>query len=87
MIFVLLVALTVFEVVLLVAVLAIYLVLVDRGLKAISKTLGKVTFGVRAVNTQTATIGPSVLRINSTLRDINTALGPLAEKAGRAARQ
>lgn len=83
---VLLVALSVVEILLVVAVLAIYLVLIDRRLESISTCLGKVAFGVRAVNTQTASIGPSVLRINRTLRGINEALGPIAEKAGRAAR-
>jgi hypothetical protein len=81
----LLVALTVFEIALVVAVLAIYLILVDKHLKVISTWLGKVAFGVRAVNTQTAPIGPSVLRINKTLREIDGALGPIAEKADRVA--
>ena len=81
----LLVMLTVLEVALLVAVLAIYLISIERRLGSISKILGKVAFGVRAVNTQTATVGPSVTKLNSTLQEIETALGPLAEKARRAA--
>jgi hypothetical protein len=82
----LLVILTVLEVVILVAVLAIYLISVERRLGSISKILGKVAFGVRAVNTQTSTVGPSVTKLNSTLREIEAALGPLAEKAKRAVR-
>ena len=81
----LLVILTVLEVALLVAVLAIYLISIERRLGSISKILGKVAFGVRAVNTQTATVGPSVTKLNSTLQEIEGALGPLAEKARRAA--
>lgn len=81
----LLVTLTVIEIALVVAVLAIYLIVIDKHLKVISTWLGKVAFGVRAVNTQTASIGPSVIRINTTLREIDAALGPIAEKAERVA--
>ena len=76
-----LVILTVAEIILVVAVLATYLILVDRRLRVISSYLGKVAFGVRAVESQTAPIGPSVLRINTTLREIDGALGPVAERA------
>lgn len=81
----LLVILTVLEVAILVAVLAIYLIAIGRPLESITKVLGKVAFGVRAVDTQTSTVGPSVTKLNSTLREIEAALGPLAEKAKRAA--
>jgi hypothetical protein len=80
-----LVVLTVAEIVLVVVVLAAYLVVITRHLSVISQYLGKIAFGVRAVETQTGAIGPAVLRINGTLREIDTALGPLAEKARRAA--
>lgn len=80
-----LVILTVVEVVLVVAVLAVYLILLTRRLLTITRYLGKIAFGVRAVNSQTAPVGPSVLRINSSLKEIEDALGPLAEKARRAA--
>lgn len=80
-----LVILTVVEVAIVVGVLAAYLVLIDRRLRVISTYLGKLAFGVRAVETQTSPIGPSVLRINATLREIDAALGPIAEKAKRAA--
>lgn len=81
----LLVILTVVEVVVVVGVLAVYLIQITRLVRSISTTLGRVAFGVRAVNTQTAAIGPSVVRINTTLNEIEGALGPLAEKAKRAA--
>lgn len=81
----LLVTLTVIEIALVVVVLAVYLILIDQHLKVISTWLGKVAFGVRAVNSQTASIGPSVVRINTTLREIDEALGPIAQKAERVA--
>jgi hypothetical protein len=80
-----LVILTVVEVAIVVGVLAIYLILIDRHLRVISAYLGKLAFGVRAVETQTSPIGPSVLRINATLREIDATLGPIADKAKRAA--
>lgn len=80
-----LVILTVVEVAIVVGVLAIYLILIDRHLRVISAYLGKLAFGVRAVETQTSPIGPSVLFINATLREIDAALGPIADKAKRAA--
>jgi hypothetical protein len=80
-----LVILTVVEVAIVVGVLAIYLVLISTHLRVISAYLGKLSFGVRAVETQTSPIGPSVLRINATLREIDAALGPIADKAKRSA--
>lgn len=81
----LLVVLTVAEIVVVVLVLAVYVIAVTRELRSISTTLGKVAFGVRAVESQTGVIGPSVVRINKTLGEIEAALGPIAEKAERAA--
>lgn len=82
---ILLTAAAAFVFVLFAGVLATYLVLIDRRLRVISTYLGKVAFGVRAVETQTNPIGPSVLRINARLRDIDAALGSVAEKAKQAA--
>ncbi len=81
----LLVVLTVVEIAIVVLVLAAYVIALTRELRSISTTLGKVAFGVRAVESQTSPIGPSVLRINKTLSEIDAALGPIAEKAERAA--
>lgn len=80
----LLVIATVVEIALVVAVLAIYLGVVNSHLQVISGLLGKVAFGVRAVETQTGAIGPGVAQVNRTLGDIDSALGPLTEKAHRA---
>jgi hypothetical protein len=66
-----LVALTLGEVVALVAVLAGYLIAIAAGLRRVSALLARVTFGVRAIETQTEPIGPA-------LRDINTALADAA---------
>lgn len=82
---VLLIVLTVVEAVVVVAVLGTYLTLLHRRLRSISTYLGKIAFGIRAVESQTASIGPSVLRVNQTLREINAALPVVAAKAERLA--
>lgn len=81
----LLVVLTVIEAAVVVAILAMYLVLLHRRLAVTCTYLGKIAFGIRAVESQTAPIGPSVLRINKTLREINAALPAIAAKAERLA--
>lgn len=73
--------LTVFEIVLLVGVLAIYLNIVAKQLNRISANLARVTFGVRAVETQCAVIGPAVDRINGNLVDVNSDLTRAAAAA------
>jgi len=54
---------TVFEIALVVLTLAYFLNRVARQLNHISATLAKVTFGVRAVETQCAVIGPAAERL------------------------
>ena len=76
-----LISLTVGEVVALVVVLAGYLIVIAAGLRRVSNLLSRVTFGVRAIDTQTQPIGPA-------LRDINASLGQVAaslEAAGKGA--
>ncbi|MBA3788637.1 MAG: hypothetical protein H0X21_08090, partial [Actinobacteria bacterium] len=58
---------TLVELVLLVVVLALYLVTIAATLRKISKTLGLVTFGVRAIEMQTRPIGPVLGEINGAL--------------------
>jgi hypothetical protein len=58
---------SIFDVVALVGVLAYFLNRVARLLNSISGTLGKVTFGVRAVESQCAVIGPAADQINAGL--------------------
>ncbi len=60
--------LTVLEIVLLVVVLAFFLNRVAAQLNHICSNLARVTFGVRAVETQCGVIGPAADRINANLR-------------------
>jgi hypothetical protein len=80
----LLVSLTVVEVALALSVLVLYVVLVTRHLRIVSHYLAKIVFGVRAVDTQTSSIGPSVVAVNQKLNEIDAALASLAAKAKRA---
>jgi uncharacterized protein YoxC len=76
-----LIIVTLVEVVLLVVVLAAYLIKIAATLRKVSSTLGLITFGVRAIEHQTAPIGP-------VLKDVNGALGQVAgalEDLGRPA--
>lgn len=83
----LLVVLTVIEIVALVAVLAIYLILVTRRLQSVADNLGRLAFGVRAVETQVNLIGPGVDAVNQRLRVVNSVVPDLAAKAEELARR
>ncbi len=80
------VILTVLEIVALVAVLGYFLNVIARLLNSISTTLGKITFGVRAVLTQCSVIGPAVDRINANLQTTVNGLDQAAAGAERLAR-
>jgi len=82
---VLLVIATLLEIALVIGALAVYLARITRSLRATSALLGKVTFGVRAIETQCESIGPSVTRINSQLAVIAGALDGVAGLAEAAA--
>ncbi len=75
--------LTVLEIVLLVVVLAFFLNKIAGQLNSISANLARVTFGVRAVETQCAVIGPAADRINANLA---SAAGGLEQAAAQAER-
>lgn len=77
----LLIILTVLEIALVVFVLAFYLIRISRSLHLSAGHLAKVTFGVRAVETQCSSIGPSVTRINEQLQGISAALSGVADRA------
>lgn len=81
----LLVVLTVIEVALFLGVVASYLYVIGRSLAQTSAYLGKVAFGVRAIESQTAVIGPSVVGINTQLTGIASALEGVATLAEDAA--
>lgn len=83
----LLIAVTVLEVLALVGVLAVYVVLVTRRLRSISSNLGRIAFGVRAVETQLARVGPAATRINHGLDTLAAALPIVTEKAEELARR
>jgi hypothetical protein len=78
----LLIVLTVVEILLLVGALAYYLVRIRTSLKRTAGYLANVSFGVRAIETQCSSIGPSVTRINGQLSAIAGALDGLARQAG-----
>jgi hypothetical protein len=65
---------------LLVAALAFYLVWVVLILRAITDTLGKVTFGVRAIAHRTEPITPLVTEVNTNLVAVADALEALVAK-------
>jgi len=74
-----LIVVTLVEVVLLVAVLATYLIVIAAKLRKVSSTLGLVTFGVRAIEKQTAPIGPVLGEINGALEQVAAALEEVAQ--------
>ncbi len=81
----LLVTLTIVEIVLVVVVLVYYLLRISASLRRTATLLGKVAFGVRAIETQCNVIGPSVLAVNDQLAGVADALAGVTELADAAA--
>lgn len=81
----LLVTLTIVEIVLVVVVLVYYLLRISASLRRTSALLGKVAFGVRAIESQCNVIGPSVLTVNDQLAGVADALADLTDLADAAA--
>jgi len=77
----LLVTLTLVEIALVALVLVYYLCRVAGSLRRTSTLLGKVAFGVRAIEAQCNVIGPSVLTVNDQLVGVAAALDDLAALA------
>lgn len=81
------IVLSVAEILLIVGVLAYFLILIARLLNSISATLAKITFGVRAVETQCGVIGPAADEINANLSEtvakLNEATAALAASRRR----
>lgn len=73
--------LTALDVLVFVAVLAFFLNRISGQLKSIGANLGKITFGVRAVETQCAVIGPATEEINRGLEEVEAGLTMAAERA------
>ena len=78
--------LTIVEIAALVIVLAIYLTVIGNQLRSICASLARITFGVRAVETMCAVIGPAADRINGNLQDVAQNLQTAAAEAERLAR-
>ncbi len=76
-----LVTLTLVEIALVAVVLVYYLVRIAASLRRTSVLLGKVAFGVRAIERQTQVIGPSVLTVNDQLTGVANALADLTDLA------
>lgn len=76
---------TAVEIILVIGVLAVHLVLITRTLQRTNRYLGQVAFGVRAIESQTRPIGPSVTRVNEQLATIDGAFEGLAVMAEGAA--
>ena len=76
-----LIVVTLVEVAIVVAVLATYLLLIAATLRTVARTLGLVTFGVRAIEKQTEPLGPVLEEINGALLQVAELLGlPPAER-------
>jgi uncharacterized protein YoxC len=71
----LLIVLTLAEVAVLVLVLAVYLLSIASTLRTVARTLGLVTFGVRAIEKQTEPLGPLLVDINGALEQVAGLLG------------
>ena len=80
----LLVVLTLVEIALVLAVLVGYLVAIGRSLRRTAVLLGKVAFGVRAIETQTEMVGAQVPVLNERVVGVSGALRDLASLAGSA---
>ena len=65
----------------LVAALAAYLITVIRVLHHVLDTLGKVTFGVRAIAYRTEPVGPVLANVNANLTAVADALEGLVASA------
>jgi len=76
-----LIILSIVEILLVAAVLVYYLLRIAASLRRSSVLLGKVAFGVRAIETQCNVIGPAVLTVNDQLGGIADAFADLTHLA------
>jgi hypothetical protein len=77
---------TVLEIVLFVAVLGSFLNKITMQLVSVNRTLAKITFGVRAVETQCYAVGPAADRINANLAAAAAGLEDAARRTESLAR-
>lgn len=78
--------LTVLEILGFVGVLGFFLNRITQQLVSVNRTLAKITFGVRAVETQCFNIGPAADRVNANLSAAAAGLEEAANRAERLAR-
>ena len=81
----LLLALTVLEVVALVAALAIYLVLIARKLRSVAASLGSLSSAARALDEQGQGRAPGLAELNFALEKLLSELPSVVERAERVA--
>jgi hypothetical protein len=75
--------LTVIEITVFLGALVVYLLRIISKLNEIVGYLGRISFGVRAIESQTEPIGPGVLGINERLATIAAAVDDLASQVER----
>jgi hypothetical protein len=81
----LLITLTLIEVAVVLGVVVGFMIAIARSLRRTAVTLGKVAFGVRAIETQTAAVGPGVTAVNERLEAVASAFSDLTGLAEQAA--
>lgn len=77
----LLVVLSLLEIALVLTVLVAYLVAIARSLRRTTRVLAKVSFGVRAIETQCQAVGPWTMRLNEQLAGLSAGLRDLTRLA------
>ena len=78
--------LSVVEILVLVAGLAVFLLIFAGQLRAISASLWRVSERVRTTEQRLRDLGPAAEEVNAALADIRTALAPVAQRAESSAR-
>ncbi len=74
-----LIVVTLAELLVLVLVLAVYLISIAATLRTVARTLGLVTFGVRAIEKQTQPLGQLLGEVNGALEQVAAVLGGVAK--------
>ncbi len=83
----LLIFLSLVEIALVLGAVVYYLLRIAGSLRRTSVLLGKVAFGVRAIETQCSSIGPSVVTVNGQLAGVKAGLSQLSDLANSTASQ
>lgn len=78
--------LSVAEVLVLVAGLAVFLLIFAGQLRSIADTMGQLNERMRTTEQRLRDLGPAAEELNAALADTRTALGPLAQRAESSAR-